>query len=223
LLNQPRSFEAVLFDLDGTLTESEKQLYAAWKQLVARAGADFTGFDYGLIIGRAELECCRIVSEFYGLNKDPRTWNEEYMDILRVLDEQLTLRPGADLLLASLYVLGIPMALVTSANDEHASISLRRFRLEDCFKAVVTADTPGLAARKPDPAPYLLGASLLGVDPKRCVAFEDSPSGARAARAAGCYVIGCPHEYSPARNIVAAHVILTDIADFTPEMVPQSW
>jgi HAD superfamily hydrolase (TIGR01509 family) len=213
------NFDAALFDLDGTLTESEKLLYEAWVELAAASAADFRTFDYSRIIGRPDLECCRIVSNHFGLGKDPAAWHAEYKDILRRIDDRLTLRPYADRLVAGLWVASIPMALVTSAQADHAERSLAKFDLRRFFTAVVTADTPGLAARKPDPAPYRYAAMILDVSPERCIAFEDSPSGVRSAKAAGCFVFGCPHEHSPAEGLAEADVILTDLSDFSPGMV----
>jgi len=213
-------FDAALFDLDGTLVETERVLYKAWIELAKRAGADFLTFDYADIIGKPDVDCCRIVSEHFGLGRDPSTWYEEYRLIaLDMMDRDLELRPGTGTVLARLAGLGVPMALVTSGTREHVEKALGKFGLVTAFDVIVTADSPGLAARKPDPAPYLLGAKLLGVDPGRCVAFEDSPAGVRSARDAGCKVFAIPHQHSPMANLREAHVILASLADFRPETV----
>ncbi len=220
MANPAPPFEAALFDLDGTVVDTEQVLYRAWTELAARAGADFATFDYARIIGKPDLECCRIVSEHYGLGKDPARWFAEYKVITyEMMDRDLALRPGAHAVLMAFGLHRVPTALVTSAVREHAEKALGKFGLAGLFRAMVTADTPGLAARKPDPAPYLLAASLLGVDPKRCVAFEDSPTGVRSARAAGCFVFGTPHEHSPAANLSEAHVILGSLWDFRTDLV----
>ncbi len=218
---QPQPFDAVLIDLDGTLVETERLLYRAWVELVQREGHDFTAFDYARIIGRPEVECCEIVSAHYGFVKDPNTWYDEYRQIvIAMIDRgELSLRPYAETILTALSVARVPLALVTSGTSEHVHHALGPFRLMGLFRAFVTADTLGLAARKPDPAPYLLAASFLGVDPKRCIAFEDSPTGVRSARRAGCFVFAIPHEHSPAENLHEAHVILASLADFDTRLV----
>ncbi len=220
--NYTAPFDAALFDLDGTLVDTERVLYEAWSELVARAGADFRTFDYARIIGKLDLDCCRIVSGHFGLDREPVLWYEEYRDIAYALmDRGLDLRPGAREILDRLDALGLPMALVTSATREHAQKALGRFGLFDRFRAHVTADTEGLAARKPDPAPYRLAAALLDVPPGRCAAFEDSPSGVRSARDAGCAVFAVPHAHSPVAGLHDAHVILASLADFHPETARQ--
>lgn len=213
-------FDAALFDLDGTLSDTERVLYDAWTELVARAGADFRTFNYVRIIGKPDLECCQIVSDHYGFGRDPVLWHEDYKAIAYdMIDRGLDLRPGAIAILDRIATAGIPMAVVTSAYREHLEKALAPAGLLTRFAATVTADSPGLAARKPDPAPYLMGAQLLGVDPARCVAFEDSPTGIRSARAAGCLVYGIPHPHSPMQNLRDAHVILASLDDFRIEHV----
>jgi pseudouridine-5'-monophosphatase len=213
-------FDAALFDMDGTLVDTETVLYDAWCALAARDGADFRAFDYARIIGRPDLDCCRIVSEHFGLGHDPAAWHEEYKVIANaMLEKNLRLRPYASTILTALSVARVPLALVTSGTMDHVRRSLGRFGLIGLFRALVTADTPGLAVRKPDPAPYLMAARLLGVEPAKCIAFEDSPSGVRAARAAGCFVFGTPHAHSPAANLHEAHVVLGSLADFEVRMV----
>lgn len=213
-------FDAALFDLDGTVVDTEQVLYRGWAALVARAGADFSTFDYSLIIGKPDLVCCQIVSDHFRLGKDAAPWFQEYKQITyEMMDRDLSLRPGAHAVLTTFGLHRVPTALVTSAVREHAEKALGKFALAGLFRAMVTADTPGLAARKPDPAPYLMAASLLGVDPKRCIAFEDSPTGVRSARAAGCFVFGTPHEHSPAAHLGEAHVVLGSLWDFRPDLV----
>lgn len=210
--------DAALSDLDGTLFETERLLYLSWVELVRRAGADFSTFDYAKIIGRPDLECCRIVSDHFALGRVAEDWHAEYKKIFfDLMDRDLEMRPGAYDLIVKLEKMGVPLALVTSANLDHAEKALGRFSLRRYFRTLVTADTPGLASRKPHPAPYLLAAALLGVRPDRCIAFEDSPAGVRSARAAGCYVVAVPHEHSPAENLGDAHLILPSLAHFDPE------
>ena len=84
--------------------------------------------------------------------------------------------------------------------------------LRDRFKSVIVADD--CAAGKPDPAPYLAGAAAVGAAPGRCLAFEDSPSGLQAARAAGCTVVGLPTTLTPdALRMAGAHHVITDFTD----------
>lgn len=208
-------FDAGLFDIDGTLVDSERLLHKAWSALVARDGKDFSTFDYAEIFGRPDLDCCRIVSAHYELNKDPVAWHAVYARVVAgLVDAELEPRPGAREVLGRFQQAGMKLAVVTSATSDHATRALRRCSIGEYFSVHVTADTPGLAARKPNPAPYLLAAARLGVDPTRCVAFEDSPRGLASAFAAGCWTMGMPHPHSPAKNLRPAHMILGSLDEF---------
>jgi HAD superfamily hydrolase (TIGR01509 family) len=212
--------QAVLTDGDGTLWDSEVVLYRAWVEHCAASGADFRTMPYARIIGRPDVDCSRIVCEHFGLKHDPVEWHEEYRQILtRMMHEGLQMRPGALEFIERVKGLGLPLALVTSANEEHASFCLDRFEVRELFDAVVTADTPGLTGRKPLPDPYLLAASTLGVDPKRCLVFEDSPSGITAGLKAGCFVFGCPHQHALQVHLARAHTLLWTIDCWRPETV----
>lgn len=211
---------AGLCDLDGTVVETERVLYAAWVRLAERVGVDFATFDYAKIIGRPELVCCATVAQHFGISRDPVLLYEEYSEIVReMMESDLELRPGVHQFLETVGRVGMPLALVTSATSGHAWKALGKFGLFDVFSVHVCADTPGLIARKPSPAPYLMAAKLLGVDPRRCVAFEDSPTGVASARAAGCCVYGIPHQHSIASGLVGAHELLESLADFNPDTV----
>jgi HAD superfamily hydrolase (TIGR01509 family) len=117
---------------------------------------------------------------------------------------RVIVRPGARELLAEVAAAGIAHALVTSSQRAFAAAVLASTGLR--FPVVVTGDD--VTAHKPDPQPYLLAARLLGVDPGRCVALEDSPNGVASAAAAGCLVIAVPSllpiQPAPGRVIVGS-------------------
>jgi HAD superfamily hydrolase (TIGR01509 family) len=105
-----------------------------------------------------------------------------------IRERGLRLMPGAARLLAGIEAAGIPFALVTSAEREIMAATLDSIGIR--FPATVCA--ADVTRKKPDPEPYLRAAALLGAEPGRCVALEDSPPGLAAAHAAGCAVIAVP-------------------------------
>jgi HAD superfamily hydrolase (TIGR01509 family) len=119
-----------------------------------------------------------------------------------VRDHGVPIRPGARELLAEVVAAGLPHALVTSSEREFMDAVLARTGLS--FDALVCAED--VSVTKPDPEPYLLAAKLLGADPARCVALEDSPNGVASAEAAGYRVIAVPSlvpiEPAPGRTVV---------------------
>ena len=106
----------------------------------------------------------------------------------RVRDHGVPVRPGARELLAEVAAAGLPHALVTGSERGFMDAVLARTGMR--FDALVCADD--VSVTKPDPEPYLLAAKLLGADPARCYALEDSPNGVASAQAAGCRVIAVP-------------------------------
>jgi HAD superfamily hydrolase (TIGR01509 family) len=119
-----------------------------------------------------------------------------------VRDHGVPVRPGARELLAEVAAAGLPHALVTGSERRFMEVVLARTGLR--FDALVCAND--VSVTKPDPEPYLLAAKLLGADPGRSIALEDSPNGVASAEAAGCRVIAVPSlvpiEPAPGRTVV---------------------
>lgn len=213
--------QAVLYDLDGTLIDSERLLFEVWVETMAAHGVAFTVQDYLGIIGTPEDEKVPELLSRYGIGEDPATFYARFVARLKErMEADLAPMPGAEESLKKSRAMGAPLGLVTSATDWHADFALGKLGFKKYFYpgARVTAETPGLAARKPHPAPYLMAAQRLHVKAGGCIVFEDSVHGATAAKAAGMLVVGVPHLFSPrvALEAVVDHVIPDGktIADF---------
>ena len=183
--------QAVLWDMDGTLVDTEPYWIEVEHEIAERYGGTWSHAHALNLVGNDLIESGRYIREHAGIDVEPAQIVEELLDgvTLRV-EKQVPWRPGAVELLARLGEQGIPCALVT--------MSYRRFvapilaALPDAtFAAVVTGDA--VSNGKPHPEPYLRAAMLLGVDPTRCLAVEDSNTGARSAEAAGCTVVVVPN------------------------------
>ncbi len=217
------AIEALFSDLDGTLIHSEVPLRNAWTDVLARHGRDFSEFDYLRIIGLPEDEKIGLVLAFFGLEMDHAEFDRELQQRMRErLPDEMELMPGALRFLETCVRVGAPIGLITSASQWHADLALERFGLRKYFseKCIVTADTKDLKARKPDPAPYVMGAEILRAKPFRCVVFEDSPHGVRAGLDAGMRVVAVPHALSPREKLVAMRGVWVlpegkHIGDFT--------
>lgn len=185
---------AVLFDMDGTLVDSEKVWTIALYELAESLGGRLSDQARAAMVGTNMSRSMTILHEDLGLPADRDTaqsvaWLEDRMGEL--FADGLVWKPGAQELLAAVADAGIPAALVTATRRRLVETALetigRRY-----FAAVVCGDD--LDETKPHPAPYRTAATLLGVPPARCVAIEDSPTGLASARAAGCVVLGVPSE-----------------------------
>jgi HAD superfamily hydrolase (TIGR01509 family) len=195
---------AVLFDMDGLLVDSEPLWLEAETSVMARLGADWTKEDQEQLLGGS---LGRTVRHLLSKATKPVPYDvvaEWLMSgiVERVRDGGVPVQPGARELLAEVAAAGLPHALVTSSERRFMEAVLASTGMR--FDALVCAED--VAATKPDPGPYLLAAKLLGMDPGRCFALEDSPNGVASAEAAGCRVVAVPSlvpiESVPGRLVV---------------------
>ena len=193
------TYAAVIFDLDGTLLDTEAITHAAAVAAFAACGFDVDPAFLLRLVGVDDVTGARRIMAAYpalDLAAFDREWTAAS---IRGLAGGVTLKPGVTELLAALT---LPRAIATSSTRAQA---LRKFAASALprFRHVVTVDD--VARAKPAPDPYLMAAGLLGVDPARCLAFEDSETGARSAHAAGMTVVQVP-DLAPATGAWAHHV-----------------
>ncbi len=178
---------AVLWDMDGTLVDTEPHWIAAEMALVARHGGVWTEADALGLVGNPLPESARILrAAGVGLPIDDiiATLTES---VVRAVGVRAPWQPGALELLTALRAHDVPCALVTMSYRDLADAVVGHLPA-GTFATVVSGDE--VANGKPAPDPYLLAAARLGVDPGRCVAIEDSPVGIASARAAGAATLG---------------------------------
>lgn len=185
-------FAAVIFDLDGTLLATEQMGIETQEAALHRMGRTAPEGLLHSLVGMDEPSARKILRDHIGADFDfdqlDRFWAEALIE--RRDRDGIPLRPYVADLLAALREMGMPFAIATSSTTDQAREKLAAAGLTDSFDIVVTrSDVPD---PKPAPDVYLLAAQRLGIDPTRCLAFEDSDIGARAARAAGMTVVQVP-------------------------------
>jgi HAD superfamily hydrolase (TIGR01509 family) len=185
-----RELQGVLFDMDGLLVDSEPLWFEVECAVMARLDGRWSEADQQALIGGSLPRTVSYLLARAGRPASPQDvgrWLVDGMTEL-LMSRPLTMLPGAGELLAEVRSAGIPHALVTSSERPIMDAVLRQLGVG--FTATVCADD--VTRGKPDPEPYLRAASLLGADPRACVALEDSPNGAASAEAAGCRLIAVP-------------------------------
>ena len=190
------SIEAVLWDMDGTLLDSEKLWDIPLTEFVAGLGGELSVATREAMVGSNVPTTMRLLYAEVGLEPTEReladgaAWIDARM--AGIFAGELVWRPGAPEALRTVRDSGVPTALVTSTERGLTDLALKTIGREFFDVTVCGDEVDGL--NKPHPEPYLRAAKLLGVDPARCVAIEDSPTGVASAVAAGCTVLVVPCE-----------------------------
>ena len=185
-----RTLQAVLFDMDGLLVDSEPLWFKVECAVMARLGGAWSEADQQALVGGSLPRTVSYLLARAARQASPEDVGRWLVDGMTSLltSRTLTMLPGARELLAEVRAAGIPHALVTSSERPIMDAVLHQLGVG--FDATVCADD--VRCGKPDPEPYLQAASLLRANPGSCVALEDSPNGVAAAEAAGCRLIAVP-------------------------------
>ena len=211
--------EAVVFDLDGVLVDSEQVWDEVREALVRERGGRWHEQAQADMMGMSSVEWSRYLHEELGLAEAPEAINDEV--VRRMLDryrEELPLIDGAVAAVERLAA-RFPLALASSSNRPLMDVVLASAGLARAFRATVSSEE--VPHGKPAPDVFLEAARRLGVPPDRCAAIEDSANGLRAAHAAGMRVIALPNpHYPPAAEALAlADAVAGSLAELSPELV----
>ena len=213
--------DAVIFDLDGVLIDSEQRWTAAKESLVREAGGRWPDDAPTAMLGMSSPEWSAYMHDELGVPTDPDAISRDV--VRRMLDgyrRELPLLPGAAEAVRALSARW-PLGLASSSNREVIDLVLELAGFADSFRVAVSSEE--VDRGKPAPDVYLTVAERLGADPERCVAIEDSSNGLRAAAAAAMAVIAVPNShYRPDDDALAlASATVTVIGEITPELVEE--
>jgi HAD superfamily hydrolase (TIGR01509 family) len=211
--------EAVIFDLDGVLLDSEQLWDEAREQLARERGGRWHENAQRDMMGMSSPEWSRYMHDVIGLPEPPEEISREVVERLaKLYGEHLPVVPGAREAVERLAARW-PLGLASSSNRELIDLALELLGVKHLFKATVSSEE--VPRGKPAPDVYLEAARRLGVEPTRAAAIEDSENGILAAKAAGMRVIAIPNRHFPpdSEALAAADVVLDSPAKLTAEAV----
>jgi HAD superfamily hydrolase (TIGR01509 family) len=198
---------AVAFDLDGLMFDTEALFARILKGFLTEHGLAMTPAIMQAVIGRRAAEAYPALRALTGLSASPDEIQAELRARFEAeIDDAVHTTPGLIALLTHLEARGIPRAVATSSRRIYAERLLRRHGLLDHLSFLLAAED--VTNSKPDPEIYLEAAARFGVEPSNLLVLEDSFPGLTAAKAAGAFAVGVPHEHSPAEGLGIADLIV---------------
>lgn len=202
--------QAVIFDMDGTLVDTERVSQAAWRRAAQDFRIEIPEHILHAFVGCSIPNAMNMIDDEFG---DPafteRLFNRRHEIFDATWEDELELKPGAAEAVAAVRERGLAVALATSSVRDRAITSMERLGLMELFDAAVFDED--IEHHKPAPDVYLVAADHLGVEPTRCVTVEDSFNGVRAGAAAGMRTIMVPdyNEPTPEIRALCAEVLTT--------------
>ena len=217
LTEWPEKIEAVIFDMDGLLLDTERVYKKVMQELCAEWGHEMSHEMFAAFVGIPQCENAPIYHKFFGKDFDVETY--ETVLVERAHNEMakgIPLKHGAKELVSALDNRKVPIAVATSTGAS-AHDHLKSADLHHHFDTIVTR--LDVSQGKPHPEPFLTAAERLNVNPTQCLAFEDSHNGVRSASAAGLATVMVPDMLDPTDEIAAMCVaIVPSLLHFKAEL-----
>ncbi len=206
------TIQAVCFDLDGLMFNTEEVFYVSADVLLQRRGMRMSRGAMDAMLGRRPLESLTAFRDYMGLNEEPADLLAESRVIFHeMLIDQLKPMPGLFELLDLIESKNMPKGVATSSPRDYLNDIFGRFDLAPRFPIQLTAES--VTQGKPNPEIYLKAAEHLGVRPENMLVLEDSETGTRAAAAAGAFIVSVPHEHTAGHDFSQSKYIASGLND----------
>jgi HAD superfamily hydrolase (TIGR01509 family) len=208
----PNAIRAVVFDLDGLMFDTEALFFRVASDMLAARGKVFTAEIMRAMIGRRSVEAGEAFRTMAGLDEPLEVLQTEVRArFFAEVDTAVHPTPGLIALLAHLGERSLPLAVATSSHRAYAERLLSAHGFADRFDFVLASED--VTVGKPDPQIYRKAVERFGLPADAVLVLEDSPAGLAAAKGAGTFAVGVPHEHSPAEGLHAADLIVPRLDD----------
>lgn len=210
--NRHQQLQAVVFDLDGLIANSEDLYEQAGQSVLQRRGKAYDAALRDQMMGRPAVDALRLMIDYHALSDTLEDLAGECRrDLELLLATALGAMPGLIDLLAFLQARELPLAVATSSTGDYAKYVLGHLEIDHHFRFVLTADD--IRCGKPDPEVYLLAAQQMEISPSQMMVLEDSANGCRAAVAAGAFTIAVPNRHTQHHAFPGVQFIAETLAD----------
>lgn len=202
---------ALIFDFDGLIVDTESAMMTAWEGVLAGYGLSMPGALWRSVIGSRSCQSTiltHLEQQIGPFDPEPvvRRWSEARLALVAAQP----LRAGVADYLSAGVAAGLRLGIASSASGEWVASQLRRVGVRDYFDVLSTCD--GRRPPKPAPDVYLVALETLGVTAREAIAFEDSPNGVSAAKAAGLYCVAVPNTVTESLSFAGADMVLPSMA-----------
>jgi HAD superfamily hydrolase (TIGR01509 family) len=211
-----QAIQGVIFDLDGLMIRSEPLALEAWQRSLAPYGARMEDDEYRSLIGLNQKASVRQVILSHRLRTSPKDLDREFWSHMLALVEKAEVMPGLFDLLQEIRRRGLPLGVASNSLLEYVLKACVGHGLADYFVCIATVDQ--VAHGKPAPDVYLAAARGLGLSAEACLAVEDSPSGVRAAVAAGMRCVFIPNPDLPSSSPNGAIAVYPSLLDWHDDL-----
>ena len=212
MVDELPEIQAVCFDLDGLMFNTEDVFYVSAEVLLQRRGMQMSRGAMDAMLGLRPLESFRAFCDYLKLNEEPADLLAESRVIFYdMLNEHLKPMPGLFELLDLIEARNLPKAVATSSTQDYLETIFNRFDLIRRFPIRLTAES--VTHGKPHPEIYLKAADRLGVAPENMLVLEDSQTGTRAAAAAGAFIVSIPHEHTARHDFSQSKRLVSNLID----------
>ena len=210
------SFDAIIFDFDGTLIDTETADFAACRMLYEELEANLTLERWAATVVGVQDGYDILFDELVRQSKNGLTKADLWRRIHQLWDltlQDMGVMPGVERLLSELQTAGYPLAIATASDRAWVNRWLAHFRLAPYFQTIATGDD--VCHNKPAPDVFLLAASNLDIRPARCLVFEDSMAGTLSAKSAGMTVIAVPSPVTQSLDFSQADRVIAGLEQVT--------